>query len=262
MSGTLIAAVLLAMALVTIPPPPMRRLQAVVARRRMRPGVVAMIGGGVLTAVLLPTAVAVAAVVLVAMIVVRHRRRSRENQRRSEGQALAAALELLVGELRVGAHPVRAFGIAAAETEGGVGTSMRAVAARALLGADVVGGLRTVAAASAVPAHWERLAVCWQLAAGHGLAMSTLMRAAHGDIVERQRFTARVESGLAGARATATILAGLPLLGVLLGQLIGARPLAFLLGGGVGGWLLVIGVVLICLGLTWADRITGRLNRA
>ena len=85
---------------------------------------------------------------------------------------------------------------------------------------------------------------------------------AQRDIVERRRFTARVESGLAGARATATILAGLPLLGVLLGQLIGARPLAFLLGGGVGGWLLVIGVVLICLGLTWADRITGRLNRA
>ncbi|KBT03956.1 hypothetical protein Z533_03658, partial [Mycobacterium tuberculosis UT0028] len=30
-----------------------------------------------------------------------------------EGQALEAALELVVGELRAGAHPVRAFSIAA-----------------------------------------------------------------------------------------------------------------------------------------------------
>ncbi len=120
-------------------------------------------------------------------------------------------------------------------------------------------GLRAVAEVSAVPAQWNRLAVCWQLAAEHGLAISVLMRAAQRDIVERQRFTARVEAGLAGARATAVILAALPLVGVLLGQLIGARPVAFLLGGGVGGWLLVAGVVLVCVGLVWADRLTDRM---
>jgi tight adherence protein B len=101
--------------------------------------------------------------------------------------------------------------------------------------------------------------VCWELAAEHGLAISVLMRAAQRDIVERQRFTARVEAGLAGARATAVILAALPVVGVLLGQLIGARPVAFLLGGGVGGWLLVVGVALVCVGLVWADRLTDRM---
>ena len=50
------------------------------------------------------------------------------------------------------------------------------------------------------------------------------------------------------------------MLGVLLGELIGARPLAFLLGGGIGGALLVLGVLLICLGLVWSERITGRLT--
>jgi tight adherence protein B len=64
---------------------------------------------------------------------------------------------------------------------------------------------------------------------------------------------------MAGARATAAILAGLPLLGVLLGQLIGARPLNFLLSGQVGGWLLVVGSTLACAGLLWSDRITVRL---
>ncbi|KDO98426.1 type II secretion system F family protein, partial [Mycobacterium avium] len=93
----------------------------------------------------------------------------------------------------------------------------------------------------------------------HGLGIATLMRAAQRDIAERQRFSARVSSSLAGARATAAILAALPVLGVLLGQLIGARPLDFLLGGQVGGWLLLVGATLACAGLLWADRIVDRV---
>ena len=65
---------------------------------------------------------------------------------------------------------------------------------------------------------------------------------------------------MAGARATASILTGLPVLGVLLGQLIGARPLSLLLGGHAGGWLLVVGSALACAGLLWADRITDRVT--
>jgi tight adherence protein B len=85
------------------------------------------------------------------------------------------------------------------------------------------------------------------------------MRAAHRDIVDRQRFADRTHAALAGARATAAILACLPVLGVLLGQLIGARPVRFLFSGGPGGVLLLIGVTLISAGLIWADRIIDRL---
>jgi tight adherence protein B len=134
------------------------------------------------------------------------------------------------------------------------------VAARARLGADVSAGLRNVAETSALPAQWDRLAVCWQLAADHGLAMSTLMQAAQRDIAERQRFSGYVRSAMAGARATAAILASLPVLSVLLGQLIGAGPVAFLLGGRAGGWLLVVGLTLVCGGLLWSDRITDRVT--
>ena len=74
----------------------------------------------------------------------------------------------------------------------------------------------------------------------------------------RQRFSTQVAAKLAGARATATILAALPVLGVLLGQLIGAHPLRFLLGA--GGWLLVAGTTLACGGLLWSDRITDRVT--
>jgi len=193
-----------------------------------------------------------------ATMALRYRCRRRDDRGIAESRELESAIDILVGELRVGAHPAQAFAVAADETAGPVSDSCRAVAARARLGADVAAGLRNMAEASALPAQWDRLAVCWQLAADHGLAMSTLMRAAQRDITERQRFSAHVRSAMAGARATAAILASLPVLSVLMGQLIGARPVAFLLGGHAGGWLLVVGLTLVCGGLLWSDRITDR----
>jgi tight adherence protein B len=209
-------------------------------------------------AVLLPLTTVLATAVLAATAGLRYRRRRRSRRGMDEVRQLETAIDVLVGELRVGVHPAQAFAVAADETAGPVADSCRAVAARARLGADVTAGLRSVAETSALPAQWDRLAVCWELASEHGLAMSTLMRAAQRDIVERQRFSGHVTSAMAGARATAAILAGLPMLSVLFGQLIGADPVAFLLAGHAGGWLLVVGVTLVCSGLLWSDRITDR----
>ena len=185
----------------------------------------------------------------------RRRRRRRQRRQRDEGRAVAAALEVPAGELRVGAHPIQAFDVAAEESGGVVGGSLRAVASRARLGADVPAGLREMADHSAVPVYWERMAVCWQLAADHGLAISVLMRAAQRDIVDRQRFADRVEAGSAGACATAAILAGMPMIGVLLGQSSSARircdsfsaPVRGLDSGSRGGPDRP--------GVTWSDRI-------
>lgn len=257
MNGIPVAAALLGIAVLVAPPPPRWRLG--LERPRIAVRGPALLVGVAAVAITLPPALLIASAILAATLIARRRRRRRDEHRRRAGQTLAAALETLVGELRVGAHPVRAFAVAAGESDGAIGTALRAVAARAGLGADVGAGLRAVAGATSVPAQWERLAVCWQLAADHGLAMAALIRTAQLDIVERQRFTGRVEAGLAGARATAAILAGLPLLGVLLGELIGAHPVRFLLGGGAGSWLLAAGTGLVCAGLVWADRITDRL---
>ncbi len=265
MNGSLWAAVLLAAALVIYPSSPRRRLPPPGPRPRRATHPAAPAPGGiaaclvVAAAVLLPLTTMLAAVVVGATARLRYRRRRRLRRTSDEGRTLERALEVLVGELQVGSHPVRAFSVAADETPGAVARSLRAVAARAGLGADVTAGLRDVARSSALPAQWDRLAVCWRLASEHGLAIATLMRAAQRDITERQRFSARVSSSMAGARATAAILAALPVLGVLLGQLIGARPLSFLLGGQAGGWLLVVGSTLACAGLLWSDRITDRL---
>lgn len=255
MTGVVLAALALAAAVLT---PARRRAAAVLPSPRPTWSIgCAAVVTGIVAAALPPTA-ALAATVLGMTGALRYRRRRRIRRGLDEGRALETALGVLVGELRIGAHPVQAFSVSAAETEG-VGAALRAVAARARLGADVPAGLRSMADGSALAGHWERLAVCWQLADEHGLAISTLMRAAQRDITERQRFSACVAAGMAGARATAAILAGLPVVGVLLGQLIGAAPLHLLLGGPPGGWLLVSGVTLSCAGLLWSDRITDRV---
>ncbi|WP_428339921.1 type II secretion system F family protein [Mycobacterium sp.] len=206
--------------------------------------------------VLLPLTTVLAVGVLAGTMTLRFRRRRRSDRGSGESRELETAIDVLVGELRVGAHPAAAFAAAAQETAGPVAAACRAVAARARLGADVAAGLRGVGETSVLQAHWERLAVCWQLAADHGLAMSVLMHAARRDIVERQRFSGQVQSAMAGARATAAVLASLPVLSVVMGQLIGARPITFLLGGRLGGCLLVVGLTLVCGGLLWSDRIT------
>jgi len=259
MTGPVLAAIALSAAGLVLPSSPRRRLTREDRDRGALPiwAVVCAAGVGLaLSAVLLPRTTVLAASVVIATMSLRRRRRRRRDRGIDESRSMETAIDVLVGELRVGAHPATAFAVAAEEAAGPVAGACRAVAARARLGADVAAGLRGVGESAALPSHWERLAVCWQLASEHGLAISSLMQAAQRDIVERQRFSGQVRSAMAGARATATILAGLPVLSVLMGQAIGAHPAAFLLGGGPGGWLLVAGLTLVCGGLLWADRIT------
>jgi len=265
MSGWATGALLLSLSLLVLPASPRGRLTPRtpnrqwprVFRPRMAGCIILCFAGAAV--VLLPLTTDLTIAIVGATVSLRHRRRRRIRHAIGEGRNLETALDVLVGELRAGSHPVPAFHVAADESVGAVAVSLRAVAARARLGADVSAGLHAAARTSGLPAHWTRLAVCWQLASDHGLAIATLVHAAQRDIAERQRFSTRVSSILAGARTTAAILAGLPVLGVLLGELIGARPLEFLLSGHTGGWLLVVGSALACVGLLWSDRITDRV---
>jgi tight adherence protein B len=253
-----VAAVSLALALLIAPGPPRRRLGLREGDRPARRAAWILAGVACVVGLVLvvPITVVVACAVVALTLTARRRRAVTSARRAEESTALQGALSVLVGELRVGAHPIAAFETAASEVDGPVSDRLSEVAARARLGADVGAGLRDVAAQSMLPAQWERLAVCWQLAQAHGLAIATLMGTARRDVVERDRLASRVRAGMAGARATAVILAGLPLLGIGLGELIGADPVRFLVSGGPGGLLLVVGVVLACGGLAWSDRIT------
>ncbi|MBS9533229.1 type II secretion system F family protein [Mycobacterium sp. M1] len=261
MTGPVLAALTLAAA-VLLPAAPRRRLGAP-ARPAfgLRRRVVAAVVAGCCAAsalVMLPPATCLAGAALVATLTVRHHRARRRAAAARETAALHAALGALVAELQAGSDPVRAFAEAATETEEApVAAALRGVAARARLGADVAAGLSDAAVGSALPALWNWLAVYWRLGSEHGIAIATLMCAAQSDIAARQRLSARADAGMAGARTSAAILAALPALGLLLGQLIGARPIGFLLSRS-GGAVSVAGVLLACAGLLWSDRITSR----
>jgi len=219
----------------------------------------APLGGLVLTALwLLPLSVVTAVGVVAATMGMRWHRRRRSIRGSEELASTESGLDVIVGELRVGAHPVRAFEIAAAEVGGPVGEVFAAIAARARLGVNLD---PAVPRAGPVVSHWDRISRGWTLAQRHGLAVADLLDACRTDLQEQQRFTARVNAGLAGPRATAAVLTGLPVAGIGLGQMIGAKPLSVLSSDGVGGALLVVGVMLACTGLLWCDGITGKALR-
>ncbi|TQF74979.1 secretion protein F [Rhodococcus spelaei] len=255
------ALLLCAVALLVAPPGDLRR--------RLRPmsagpppavrvvGLRALGVGAIGVAAFVGPAAALAAAIVVGTTAHRERRRRLGRGRAAEQRGLLAALEVAVGELRVGSHPASACASAAQESKGAAAEAFRGAEATARLGGSAAEGLRVPGAS--IDADLDRIAAAWQVAERHGIALADLLDAARADLVGRIRFRGRVESGLAGARATAAVLAGLPLLGIALGQLMGAGPVRVLLSGGLGGILLVLGTVLACAGLLWTDRITGRV---
>jgi tight adherence protein B len=62
---------------------------------------------------------------------------------------------------------------------------------------------------------------------------------------------AQLAGEVAAVRTSARLLAGLPLLGLLIGQWIGADPLSWLTGSWVGRAVLLTGVALQLLGMAW-----------
>jgi tight adherence protein B len=159
----------------------------------------------------------------------------------------ATALRTMVSELRAGAHPVTAAE-AAAEVVPAVSGDLRALAASARLD----GELR----ASALP----ELAAAWTLGKRHGLPMADVLNAARCDAEARLTFARRTRAKLAGPRASAAVLTGLPALCVLLGQAMGASPLPVLAETAPGQLLLVAGSILLWAGTAWCRALTDRVQ--
>lgn len=184
--------------------------------------------------------------------------RSRRGRRHSVSQVtgLVDAVGVLVVELRAGAAPATAIEAAAAEAAPDVAPALDAAAAAARLGADVPAVLRDHDEPALRP--WlARLADAWALAQRHGVPLAGLVDAVRCDAEQRIRFAADLDARLAGPRASAAVLAGLPVLGLLLGQVIGAGPWQVLGGTVAGQLLLVLGTALVCTGVVWSGRIVG-----
>jgi tight adherence protein B len=157
----------------------------------------------------------------------------------------------VAAELRCGTPADRALLVAEGRSLVPRGT------AAAALGEPIAPAL-AADARQAQSAALTAVAACWAAASDSGAGLADgLDRAAESARAE-QRITADLATETAAPRATARTLAALPLVGVGLGQLLGANPLVWLLGTPPGRLCLIAGILLQLAGQLWSRRIVAR----
>ena len=163
--------------------------------------------------------------------------------------ALGDLLAAVAAELRTGAPPRDVLARAAAEA----GLAEVHAAARHPAG-DPVAALEQLAARPGGSAAAD-LAALWRVSELTGCSLvvpvSRLLAGHRTD----QRLRRQADAVLAGPRATARLLALLPVAGLGLGWTLGAHPVAFLLGSPAGLACLAGGSGLVGLGAAWSHAI-------
>ncbi|KQS68621.1 type II secretion system F family protein [Modestobacter sp. Leaf380] len=249
----------LAAALVCWPRPTARVVRRL--GRRGRPARAVLPGGwtlaplGGLAAALLATPVVgllVAGCLAVALRAWRRRAGDRDLDR--QVRALAEALGVLAAELRAGRPAEEATRTAVAACPHPVVAGALAPALRSGTVDDVV--------PEASRAVLARVAAAAVVSARTGCSLAAVVGAAEDDLRARLATAAELRSAVAGPRASGVVLAGLPVLGLLMGAGVGADPWRVLTTTGTGTLLLVAGVGLEVAGLAWTGRLVRRAARA
>lgn len=177
--------------------------------------------------------------------------RAGQASRRADETAeqVVAACEGITGDLRAGRPPAAALARAAQDWP-----ALESVVSAQRLGAPVPVALRSQADRPGA-GDLRLVAGAWEVShrTGHGLA-AALDRVRH--TVRADRATTRVVAAeLASARATARLVACLPLLSLLMGSGAGGDPVGFLLHT-VAGWCCLAGGLALGLGgLAWIEAI-------
>jgi tight adherence protein B len=183
----------------------------------------------------------------------RRRVASRESTRNAEH--MSEVCDLLAAELSAG-RPVEA----ALDEAAAAWPRIRPVAEVCRFGGDVPAAFRE-AAATPGAGGLRFLAAAWALSqrTGGGLGAATRRMA---ELVRREQATRRVVAGeLASARATARLVAALPVAALLMGSGAGADPWTFLLRTPWGLGCLAAGLAVGLLGLWWIELIAGEVDR-
>ncbi|WP_018547954.1 type II secretion system F family protein [Streptomyces sp. LaPpAH-108] len=175
----------------------------------------------------------------------------RAEERRAE--AVIALCGALAGEVRAGRQPGEAL-LRAERDCGGLGEAQAAVIAAARFGGDVPGAL-ALAARRPGAEGLLGLAACWRVAVDQGAGLADGLDRLDGALRAERDQRADLRAQLSGARATALLLAALPVLGLLLGAAMGAHPLRVLLHTGAGLGCLAAGAVFEAAGVWWSHRI-------
>jgi tight adherence protein B len=195
------------------------------------------------------------AAVLACVGVVRSVRERRAGRSRARHRALVVEVgEAMVGELRAGRPPLHALGRA-----GEVWPELEPVVAAARLGSDVPDALRDVARRPGAEGLAD-LAAAWQVSTSSGAALASSLAQVVASARAREHASSLVSGELASARATARLVALLPLGTLAMASGLGASPWTFLVDSPVGASCLLAGVALVVAGLAWIDSIAGSVE--
>ncbi|WP_222192537.1 type II secretion system F family protein [Modestobacter italicus] len=180
---------------------------------------------------------------------VQARRRAAAEQRRT--RALVEALGVLTAEVRAGRSLAEATGAAVdgcpdPATATALGPVLR-------LGDPPPDGTDGGDAAALA-----RIAAAVRLSAHTGCSLAGVLTAVEDDLRARLRAEEELRSAVAGPRASAAVLAGLPVLGLLMGSGVGADPWRVLTTTAPGTALLVVGVGLELAGTAWSAHLVRR----
>lgn len=192
----------------------------------------------------------------VADLVVRVRHRVPRGRRHAQRQRqrLAEGVAGLAAELRSG-QPVRSAFVRAIEP----GVAPHAVVA-ARWGGDVAASLCEDATLTGQPAL-RAVAACWQVGEGSGAGLAAAIDRLGATLRSAEEVRSELSAHLAAPRATARMLAGLPVIGLLMAMVLGGNPLSWLIASMAGRLCLAGGVGLTLLGLWWTGRIAARVER-
>jgi tight adherence protein B len=160
-------------------------------------------------------------------------------------------VDALAAELSVGQPPVLALQRAGAEAGE---PPLQQAARAAVLGADVAAMLRSLARRPG----WDALsgvAACWSISMTSGAGLAAGLQRVAGVIRAEDDVAREVAAALSAPRATARMLAALPLVGLGMGALLGARPWHVLFATPYGLACLAVGLLLDVAGLLWVQRL-------
>ena len=171
----------------------------------------------------------------------------------SVGRGLSEALQSLTDDLTddVGSDSARRR----------LGVLLGPVVDGARLGGHVPTALREVAGVRGCEA-FGRVAAAWDLAETVGTPAAAVLGRVALAVRGQAEHVRAVRAELAGARASARLLATLPLVGLLMGIGLGAHPVHVLLETTYGQLALCAGIALELGGLAWTDRIARRAELA
>ncbi|MEU5877264.1 type II secretion system F family protein [Spirillospora sp. NPDC047279] len=178
-----------------------------------------------------------------------------KERRRLEQLWRTTVIELCDGmaaELAAGRTPEEAFTTAAAVLDRRIATELSPPDQREeALVADHLDLLSTRPGAEGL----RLLAACWRIGAERGGTLATVLDGLASALRDEEAQRQEIAAQLAGPRATARLLAGLPVLGLGMAAALGTNPLAFLFGTIPGAACLAVGVTLDAAGLGWTRRL-------